>query len=164
MATSSGSPISSPHRNTRLTGRPEAAYHILNVSSTHSRRDPFSVNYGLWLFDDRNFDSVCTVANIIVNTDLSLWTPVLSEDARRQALLSSTEAAVVIADLPNAASAGAHLPLKIPFRSSTFNSERTILMDPCSRQGKSVSVAGASAPPPRGRQGNSRRNGLGIGR
>ena len=87
IATSSGSPITSPHCNTRRTGRQHVAHDVLNVSLTHSRRDPFSVDYGLWPFDDRDYEIVCTVTNNIVNTDLSLWTPLVSEDARRQACL-----------------------------------------------------------------------------
>ena len=85
MATPSGSPISSPHCNMRRTGRQDVAHGVFNVSLTHSRRDSFSVEYGLWLFDDRDYDIVCTVTNNVVNTDLSLWTPLLSKDARRQA-------------------------------------------------------------------------------
>ena len=50
-----------------------------------SRRDPFAADYDLWPFDDRDYDIVCTVTNNILNTELSLWTPLLSEDARRQA-------------------------------------------------------------------------------
>ena len=84
MATSSGSPITSPHRDTRRTGRQDAARGVLNVSQTHFRRDPFSVEYGLWPFDDRDYDIICTMTDNIVNTDLFLWT-LLSEDARRQA-------------------------------------------------------------------------------
>ena len=34
--------------------------------------------------DDRDYDIVCTVTNNVINTDLSLWTPLLSEGARRQ--------------------------------------------------------------------------------
>ena len=63
-------------------------------------------------------------------------------------LVSSTEVDVVIAALPSTASAGAQPPLKTPFHSSTLNSERTILIDPCSRHGKYACVAGVSAPPP----------------
>ena len=85
IATSSGSPVTSQHRKTRRTGRQDAAHGVLNISQTHSRRESFSVDYGLWPFDDRDYGIVCTVTNNIVNTDLSLWTPLLSEDARRQA-------------------------------------------------------------------------------
>ena len=85
VAASSVSPVTSPHRNMRRFGRQDAAYGVLNVSLTHSRRDPFAVDYGLWPFDDRDYDIVCTVTNNILNTDLSLWTPLLSEDARHQA-------------------------------------------------------------------------------
>ena len=58
------------------------------------------------------------------------------------------EVAVVMAALPNIASAGAQPPLKLPFHSSTPNSERTILMGPYLRHGKYACVAGASAAPP----------------
>ena len=85
IARSLGSPVSSSHRNTRRTGCQDAAHGVLNVSLTYSRRDPFSVDYGLCPFDDRDHDIVCKVTNNIVNTDLSLWTSLLSEDARRQA-------------------------------------------------------------------------------
>ena len=86
MATFSCPPIASPHRNTRRSGRQDVAHGVLNVSQTHNRRDPFSVDYGLWPFDDdRDYDIICTATNNIVNTDLSLWTPLLSEDAHRQA-------------------------------------------------------------------------------
>ena len=70
----------------RHSSRPAQPSHtISNVSHVHSRRDPFSVDYGLWPFDDRDYAIACTVTNHMVNTNLSLWTPLLSEDARRQA-------------------------------------------------------------------------------
>ena len=47
MATPSGTPIASPHRNVRRTGRQDVAHGVFNVSSTHSRRDPFDIDYGL---------------------------------------------------------------------------------------------------------------------
>ena len=78
--TPSGLPTATPHRHVRRTG-----HGVFNVSPTHSRRDPFTVDYGLWPFDDRDYDIVCTVTNNVVNTDLSLWTPLLFEEARRQA-------------------------------------------------------------------------------
>ena len=82
----SGSPLTSPHRNTRRAGRQDAAHGIFNVSQTHSCRDPFSVDYGLWPFGDCDYEIVSTVTNKILSTGLSLWTPLLSEDAaRRQA-------------------------------------------------------------------------------
>ena len=65
-------------------GRPFAC-HAKPYAQTHFRRDPFADDYGLWPFDDRDYDIVCTVTNHILNTDLSLWTPLLSEEARRQA-------------------------------------------------------------------------------
>ena len=60
----------------------------------------------------------------------------------------SVEAAAVITALPNAFFAGTQLPLKITLRSSTLNSERTILLDLCLRHGKYARVAGAKAVPP----------------
>ena len=50
---------------------------VLNVSPIHSRRYSFHV-------DDLDYDTACIVINNIVKTDLSLWMPGLSEDARRQ--------------------------------------------------------------------------------
>ena len=47
MASFSCPPIASPHRHTRRTGRQDVAHGVLNVSQTHYRRDPFSVDYGL---------------------------------------------------------------------------------------------------------------------
>ena len=80
MVTPLGSPTATPHRHVRRTG-----HGVFNVSPTHSRRAPFTVDYGLGPFNDRDYDIVCTVTNNVVNTDLSLWTPLLSEEARRQA-------------------------------------------------------------------------------
>ena len=85
VAAPSISPATSPNRIIRRFGRQDAASGVLNVSPIHSRRDPFAADYGLWPFDDRNYDIVCMVTNNILKTDLSLWTPLLSEDARRQA-------------------------------------------------------------------------------
>ena len=71
MATPSGSPATSPHRNLRRTEQ-DVARGVFNVWPTHSRRDPFSVDYGLWPFDDHDYDIVRTVTNNVVNTDFSL--------------------------------------------------------------------------------------------
>ena len=80
MVTPSGLPTATPHRHVRRTG-----HGAFNFSPTHSRRDPFTADYGLWPFDDRDYDIVCTVTNNVVNTDLSLWTQLLPEEVRRQA-------------------------------------------------------------------------------
>ena len=85
VAASSNSPTTSPNRSTRCFGRQDTAPGVFNVSPTHFRRDPFADDYGLCPFDDRDYDIVSTVTNHILNTDLSLWTPLLSEEARRQA-------------------------------------------------------------------------------
>ena len=79
LAAPSISPAASPNRSMRRFGRQDEALSVLNVSPTHSRRDPFAADYGLWPFDDhRDYDIVCTVTNNVLNTDLSLWTPLLS--------------------------------------------------------------------------------------
>ena len=67
----------------RRPGR--SAHGVASVSHIHSRRDPFTVYYRLWPFDENDYDIVCTITNHAVNTGLSLWTPLLSEEARRQA-------------------------------------------------------------------------------
>ena len=85
VAAPSISPANSPNRSMRCFGRQDAASGVLNVLPTHSRRDPFAADYGLWPFDERDYDIVCMVTKNILNTDLSVWTPLLSEDARRQA-------------------------------------------------------------------------------
>ena len=36
-------------------------------------------------FDDKDYDTVCTVTKQAVNADLSLWTTLLTEGAHRQA-------------------------------------------------------------------------------
>ena len=72
----------------RHYGRPPRPSHsVSNISHTHSRRDPFRVDYGLWPFDDKDYDIVCTVTNQMINTNMSLWTPLLTADARRQACI-----------------------------------------------------------------------------
>ena len=68
----------------RRSGRP-LAQNVNTVSNIYSRHDPFAVDYGLWPFDDTDYDIVCTVTNSSMRTNLSLWTPLLTEDARRNA-------------------------------------------------------------------------------
>ena len=72
----------------RHTSRPTRPSHTAsNISHAHSRREPSSVDYGLWPFDDEDYAIVCTVTNHMVNKNLSLWTPLLTEDARYQACI-----------------------------------------------------------------------------
>ena len=79
-------PAPSTAASQRHYGRPPRPLHpVSNVSHTHSRRDPFRVDYGLWPFDDKDYDIVCTITNHMINTNMSLWTPLLTADARRQA-------------------------------------------------------------------------------
>ena len=81
VATPATSVAASQRHNSRAARPP---HDVSSISHAHSRRDPFSVDYGLWPFDDRDYAIVCTVTNNMVNTNLSLWTPLLTEDARRQ--------------------------------------------------------------------------------
>ena len=162
MATSSVSPTALLHRNTRRRGRADAAHGVLNVSLTHSRRDSFYVDYGLWPFDNRDYDVVRTVTNSVVNTDLSLWTPLLSKVARRQACVQytgcccnygSTEHSLRWCPAPSKNTfsllnpkVGTHDPDGSVFKTWKLRMRRW-------RQ----------RGPPRGRQGSDRRNGPGYG-
>ena len=83
-------PTAPLQRNIRRSGRPYANHGVLNVSPTHSGRDSLSVDYDLWSFDDRDYAIVCTVTNNVVNNDLSLCTPLFSEDACRQGCVQYT--------------------------------------------------------------------------
>ena len=47
VAASSVSPVTSPYCNTRRFGCQDSTHGVPNVSLTHSRRDPFAVDYGL---------------------------------------------------------------------------------------------------------------------
>ena len=71
----------------RFTRLARPSHTASNVDHVHSRRDPFRVDYGLWPFDDRDYAIVCTVTNQMVNSNLSLWTPLLTDGARRQACI-----------------------------------------------------------------------------
>ena len=78
-------PAASAAVSQRHYSRPTRPSHTVStVSHAHSRRDPFRADCGLWPFDDKDYEIVCTVTNHMVNTNLSLWTPLLTEDARRQ--------------------------------------------------------------------------------
>ena len=75
--------VTVPHRHSNRQLRP--SHTVANVSPVHSRRDPFRIDYGIWPFDDQDYAIVCNVTNHALHTKLSLWTPLLTEDARRQA-------------------------------------------------------------------------------
>ena len=82
VAVSTTSAAASQRHNSRPT-RP--SHTVSNVSHAPSRRDPFRVDYDLWPFDDKDYAIICTVTNHIVNKNLSLWTPLHTDDAHRQA-------------------------------------------------------------------------------
>ena len=85
-------PTASAAVSQRHYGRPTRPSHaVSNVPHAHSRRDPFRVDYGLWPFGDKDYDIVCTVTNHMLNTNISLWTPLLTEDARRQACIQYSD-------------------------------------------------------------------------
>ena len=74
--------VTVPHRHNSRPSRP--SHTASNVSPVHSRRDSFRIDYGIWPFDDQDYVIVCTITNHVLHTNLSLWTPLLTEDARRQ--------------------------------------------------------------------------------
>ena len=81
--------VAAPQRHTSRAARPP--HDISYISHAQSPRDPFSVDYCLWPFNDRDYAIDCTVTNHIVNTNLSLWTPLRTEDARRQACVQYSD-------------------------------------------------------------------------
>ena len=127
----------------RHYGRPTRPPHsVSNVSHAHSRRDPFRVDYGLWPLDDKDYDIVCTVTNHMLNTNMSLWTPVLTADARRQACIRCRGRCC------NCGSTGHSLcwcpaPFAMIFSSSTRNLPHMTRMGPYSNPGKRTCVSGA---------------------
>ena len=81
-------PAASVAASQRHNSRPARPSHdVSNISHANSRRDSFSVDYSLRPFDDRDYAIVCTVRNDMVNSNSSLLTPLLTEDARRQACI-----------------------------------------------------------------------------
>ena len=89
-------------RNIRRPGRPNVSHGVLYVFfPTHSRRDPLSVDYERWPFDDHDYAIACTYC---------------------------TAAAVVTVALPNTAFDGALHPLRMLVSLSTPNTERKILV------------------------------------
>lgn len=62
-----------------------ASHDISSVSFAHSRRDQLSIDYGLCPFDYKDYAFVCTAPNLMVHTDLSLWTPLITDEAQPQA-------------------------------------------------------------------------------
>ena len=79
-------PKASVTASQRHSSRPSRPSHtVSNVSPVHSRRDPFRIDYGIWPFDEQDYAIVCTVTNHALHTKLSLWTPLLTEVALRQA-------------------------------------------------------------------------------
>ena len=73
---------------------------------------------------------MCTVANNIVNTDSSLWTPLLSEDARGQAYVQYSGRCCICGSTGHSSDGALPRPkLVSPF--SAPNSKRTILTNSC---------------------------------
>ena len=77
--------VAAPQRYNSRPSRP--SHSVSNVSPVHSRRDPFRIDYGIWPFEDQDYAIVCTLTNHALHTKLSLWTPLLTEAARRQACI-----------------------------------------------------------------------------
>ena len=77
--------VTAPQRHSSRPSRP--SHTVSNVSPVHSRRDPFRIDYGIRPFEDQDYAIVCTVTIHALHTKLSLWTPLLTEAARRQACI-----------------------------------------------------------------------------
>ena len=77
--------VTAPQRHSSRPSRP--SHTVSSVSPVHSRRDPFRIDDGIWPFEDQDYVIVCTVTNHALHTKLSLWTPLLTEAARRQACI-----------------------------------------------------------------------------
>ena len=124
----------SPNRNMRRFGRQDAVSGVLNVSPTHSRRDPFAADCGVWPFDGRDYDIVCTVTNNILNTD---WSCGRHSSPRTHVvrLAYSIRVAVATVARPNIAFAGARPPSEIHSHSLIPSLEHTTLMDPSLKHG-----------------------------
>ena len=58
--------VAASQRHNSRAARP--SHDVSHISHARSRRDPFSVDYGLWPFDDRDYETVCTVTNNMLNT------------------------------------------------------------------------------------------------
>ena len=99
VTTPATSVAASQRYNSRAARPP---YDVSHISHAHSRRDPFSVDYGLWPFDDRDYAIVCTVTNNMVNTNLSLWTLHLTHDATLRRVYNIAAAAVIAGRLNTA--------------------------------------------------------------
>ena len=80
-------PAASAAGSQRYARLARPSHTVSNVDHVHSCRDPFRIDYVLWPFDDRDYAIVCTVTNQMANTNLSLWTPLLTDSARRQACI-----------------------------------------------------------------------------
>ena len=117
---------------------------VSNVDHVHSRRDPFRIGYGLWPFDDRDYAIVCTVTNQMVNTNLSLWTPLLTDSARRQACIQYSGRCCNCGS--SEYSLRCALPLsRIPSPCSTPSLQRTTRMAQNLRYGKTACAGGVDA-------------------
>ena len=128
-------------------GRPTRPSHsVSNVSHTHSRRDPFRVDYGLWPLDDKDYDIVCTVTNHMINTNMSCGHP-FSLRTPADKRVYNIAAVVVIAARRNTAYAGARLPSRMFFPSSTRNLPHMTKMDLYSNRGKKACASGGIVTP-----------------
>ena len=138
-------PAASAAGSQRYARLARPSHTISNVDHVHSRGDPFRIDYGLWPFDDRNYAIACTVTNQMVNTNLSLWTPLLTDSARRARHASNIAVAVAIADHPNIVSAGTLPLLRIRSPCSTPSLQRTMRMAQNLRYGNTACAGGVDA-------------------
>ena len=130
----------------RHYGRPPRPSHsVSNISHAHSRRDPFRVDYGLWPFDDKDYDIVCTVTNHMINTNMSPHHCSRRTPAAKP--VYNIAAVVAIAARRNTAYLGAHLLSRMFFPSSTRNLPHMTKMDPYLNHGKKACASGGGVTP-----------------
>ena len=140
-------PAASTAVSQRHYGRPPRPSHsVSNISHTHSRRDPFRVDYGLWPFDDKDYDIVCTVTNHMINTNMSLWTPLLTADARRQACIQHS-GRCCNCGLTEHSLRWCPSPFANVFPSSTRNLPHMTKTDPYLNHGKKACASGGGVTP-----------------
>lgn len=119
-----------------------ASHHVATFPTTHSRRDPFSVDYGCRPFDDRDYAIACTATNHTTPT-----CPFGHHSSQRKCVTSlyATAAAAVTAAQQNKAFVGSLRPSRAPSLPSTQSSALIILTASCLKPGKTRCAVSATA-------------------
>lgn len=125
-------PLFPPYIDVTLDG----PFHMMSQRlHMHIIGDQLYVDCGLLFFNSRGYANVCTMTNHIVYTDLSLWTPLLTEDACRQACEKYSSGCSSCGSTEQIIPCAPH-PSKMSFLSLARSSSRTILTAPCLYLGK----------------------------